>query len=527
MSSMSLLLQSSERSVQELAALYEISRALSSSLDLHASAARALKTLCTRLAMNRGTITLLDPTGGDLAIQVSYGLSPEEQERGRFRIGEGITGTVFETGEPMVVPDLLADPRFLNKTGARTAPAGQKLSFLAVPIKVHGEILGVLGVDRLVPGDPGSFDEDLRVLNLVALLIGQAVKLNQLIARERREMLVANQELRNELREKHRLAGGLVGQSAAMQEVFEAIARVAPGQATVMIRGESGTGKELIAKAIHYGSPRAERPFIRLHCAAVPETLFESELFGHERGAFTGATEMRKGRFELAHQGTLFLDEIGDIPLATQAKLLRVLQDQRFERVGGSQTHEVDVRLISATHRDLETMIKSGAFREDLYYRLNVVPITLPPLRERPGDIPLLIEHFLRKFSRQNHRALRLSAELVALLAGYHWPGNVRELENCIERLVVMADADKVTLGTIPATLRGYFADMRYVSQAGSGSETLTGNLQAIERDRLRKALERAGWVQARAAHALGISPRQMAYKIRKYQLTPDATSLS
>jgi len=516
----------SERSMQELTALDEISRALSSSLDLHANAARVLETLSTQLAMNRGTITLLDPAGADLAIHVSHGLSPAEQERGRFRIGEGITGTVFKTGEAIVVPDLLADPRFLNKTRARTAPTGQTLSFLAVPIKVHSEILGVLGVDRLFPSDSGSFDQDLRLLNLVAVLIGQAVKLNQLIAQEQREMRIANQSLRNELRERHRLAGGLVGQSDAMQDVFEAIARVAPGQATVMLRGESGTGKELVSKAIHYGSPRAERPFIRLHCAAVPDTLLESELFGHERGAFTGATDMRKGRFELAHQGTLFLDEIGDIPLATQAKLLRVLQDQRFERVGGGQTHEVDVRLISATHCDLEAMVRSGAFREDLYYRLNVVPITLPSLRERPGDIPLLIEHFLRKFNKQNRRDVRFSAELVTLMAGYQWPGNVRELQNCIERLVVMAETEKVTLGTIPATLRGYFSDMRHVSQAGARTvpDTLTGNLEAIERDRLKQTLDRVGWVQARAARALGLTPRQIAYKIRKYKLHPDGS---
>jgi len=520
---------SSERSTQELAALDEISRALSSSLDLHANAARVLETLSTQLAMNRGTITLRDPDGTDLAIHVSYGLSPAEQERGRFRIGEGITGAVFQTGEAIVVPDLLADPRFLNKTRARTAPTGQTLSFLAVPIKVHDEILGVLAVDRPFSVESGSFDPALRLLNLVAVLIGQAVKLSQLIAQERLEMLLANQSLRNELREKHRLAGGLVGQSPAMQDVLEALARVAPGQATVMLRGESGTGKELVAKAIHYGSPRSERPFIRLHCAAVPDALFESELFGHERGAFTGATDMRKGRFELANTGTLFLDEIGDIPLSMQVKLLRVLQERRFERVGGNQSHEVDVRLISATHRDLEAMVKTGAFREDLYYRLHVVPITLPSLRERPGDIPVLIEHFLRKFNKQNRRDVRLSSELVTLMAEYHWPGNVRELENCIERLVVMAEADKVTLGAVPATLRGYFADMRQVSRpgVGIGSDTLTDNLEVIERDRLTKALAQAGWVQARAARILGITPRQVAYKIRKYKMQSRQTDLS
>ena len=523
---MSARLQSPEASAQDLALVYEISRILSSSLDLHACVARALKTLCTGLAMDRGTITLLDPIGGDLVIHAAYGLSPEEQERGRCRIGEGVIGMVFETGEPMVGSGRPADPRFLPHPGGRASSAGQEPAFLAVPIKVRGEILGVLGMDRLFQGDLGAGEGHLRMMNLAAWLIGQAVKLNQVLDRDSRERPVAGPARRHEPAGKPRLCEGLVGQSAAMREVLEVITRVAPGQATVMIRGESGTGKELIANAIHDGSPRAERPLIRLHCAAVPETLFESELFGHERGAFTGATDMRKGRFELAHRGTLFLDEIGDIPLATQAKLLRVLQEQRFERIGGSQTHEVDVRLISATHQNLEAMIKSGTFREDLYYRLNVVPITLPPLRDRIGDVPLLVEYFLRTYNKQNRRAVRLSTDLVEVMAGYHWPGNVRELENCIERLVVMAVADKVTLATIPATLRGYFADVRSVSQAASGGETLTGNLEAIERDRLKRALDRAGWVQAKAARALGISPRQMAYKIQKYHLCPGKTNM-
>jgi len=527
--SQSITHQSSERTGKELSALYEINKALASSLDLQERVIQILATLSWRLAMKRGTITLRDPASGELAIQVSHGLSQKEQARGRYRIGEGITGKVFETGKPIVVPDLRADRRFLNRTGARTAVVGQHLSFLAVPIKVHGETLGVLGVDRLFPDGPGSFEEDIRFLSIVALLIGQAVKLHHLTAQERQELLASDRETRNELREKHRSVEGIVGQSRAMQEVFDAIARVAQSPATVMLRGESGTGKELVAKAIHHSGPRSERPFIRLHCAAVPEMLFESELFGHERGAFTGATEMRKGRFELAHQGTLFLDEIGDIPLATQVKMLRVLQDRRFERVGGNQTHEIDVRLISATHQDLEAMVRSGAFREDLYYRLNVVPITLPPLRERASDIPLLIEHFLRKYNKQNRREVRLSAEMVELMASYHWPGNVRELENCIERLVVMAETNMVSFGSVPTSLRGYFADMRHVSQAGSSleTETLTGNLEMIERDRLTKALERVGWVQAKAARALGISPRQIAYKIRKYRLVPDTTSLS
>jgi len=315
-----------------------------------------------------------------------------------------------------------------------------------------------------------------------------------------------------------------------MQHVYEAIRRVSPSQATVLLRGESGTGKELVAKAIHLASSRAAGPFVAFHCASVAETLLESELFGHERGAFTGAVEQRKGRFEQADGGTLFLDEIGDIPPATQVKLLRVLQDRCFERVGGSRPVSVDVRVISATHRDLEAMVTAGTFREDLYYRLNVVPVTLPALRERSGDIPLLIEHFLARFNRENRRRVQLGPDLLGLMARYHWPGNVRELQNCVERLVVMAEPghDLVNLETVPPPLQGYFADMRQVTggeTARSGRDRterqpLGESLQELERRRLKEALERAGWVQARAARALGITPRQVAYKMRKYGIS-------
>jgi len=326
------------------------------------------------------------------------------------------------------------------------------------------------------------------------------------------------------------LSASLVGQSDAMKQVYEAIRRVSQSQATVLLRGESGTGKELVAKAIHMAGARARGPFVRLHCAAVTETLLESELFGHERGAFTGAVETRKGRFEVAGGGTLFLDEVGDIPLSIQVKLLRVLQDKCFERVGGNRLISVDVRVIAATHRDLETMVRIAAFREDLYYRLNVVPVSLPPLRERDGDIPLLIEHFLSRFNRENSRQVRLGRDLRTLMARYHWPGNVRELQNCVERLVVMADpgSDHLTVQTIPLSLRGYFADMKQVTAGEHGGvrtqrsegQPLGASLQEIDRRRLQDALERVGWVQARAARALGLTPRQVAYKIRKYGIS-------
>ena len=311
-----------------------------------------------------------------------------------------------------------------------------------------------------------------------------------------------------------------------MQTVYTAIQRVSNSSATVLIRGESGTGKELAAQSIHLSSARADQPFVAVHCAAVPETLIETTLFGHERGAFTGANQARKGRLEHAHGGTLFLDEVGDISLSTQVKLLRVLQDKEFERVGSGQTLSVDVRVIAATHRHLEAMVRSGEFREDLYYRLNVVPLTLPPLRARGDDVRPLMTHFLDKFNRDNSRHVQLGKDLVDLMSVYHWPGNIRELQNCIERLIVLAETSLIDVQSIPESLAPYFDYMQTVqsqsttkSSSPASQQTLSARLDAIERDRLREALKKAGWVKAKAARLLGMTPRQIAYRIEKYRL--------
>ncbi|MGH7274410.1 MAG: sigma 54-interacting transcriptional regulator, partial [Nitrospiria bacterium] len=346
-------MQNADHKILELTALYEISKALVSSLDLKVTSHKIMEILATVLGMQRGTLTLLNPETGELAIEVAYGLSSEQQARGRFKIGEGVTGRVFETGEPMIVPDIGKEPLFLNRTQSRGDINRQNIAFLCIPVRVHGETIGVLSVDRIFSEAGISFEEDLRVLTIVASLIGQAVKLAQIVEDEKKSLIEKNLHLQQELKTKYRLAN-IVGISKRMLEVYESVERVGGTRATVLLRGESGTGKELIARAIHYNSPRSTGPFIKLNCAALPETLLESELFGHEKGAFTGATRTRQGRFELAHEGTLFLDEIGDIPLTTQIKLLRVLQETRFERVGGDRAIEVDVRLIAATHRDLE-----------------------------------------------------------------------------------------------------------------------------------------------------------------------------
>jgi Nif-specific regulatory protein len=311
-----------------------------------------------------------------------------------------------------------------------------------------------------------------------------------------------------------------------MQMIQDSIFQVSQSQATVLVRGESGTGKELVARAIHQASDRRKNRFVSVHCAAVPEALIESTLFGYERGAFTGATQRRVGRLEQANGGTLFLDEVGDIPLSTQVKLLRVLQEREFERVGGHDPLSVDVRVIAATHRDLEVMVMEGSFREDLYYRLNVVPIAIPPLRDRPEDIPVLLEHFLERCNRDNKRVIHFKDDVIQLISAYHWPGNIRELHNCVERLVVMATTDRIALSNIPEPLKPYFDHMRSVrNEAGSrgvpkkSSGTLSSSLDAIEEDRLKDALRQSGGVKAKAGRILGLTPRQVAYKMQKYHI--------
>ena len=351
----------------------------------------------------------------------------------------------------------------------------------------------------------GATDYLAKPLNLDELLLRiERVRKDQQLVQE-------NSELREALRERHRIEG-IIGESGQMQEVLDLVRRVAPSNATVLIRGESGTGKELIAKAIHYESLRKEGPLVKVNCAALPETLLESELFGHEKGSFTGAFATRKGRFEVADKGTLFLDEIGDLPAHLQAKLLRVLQEKEFERVGSSQAIRTDVRIITATHRDLESLIKEGQFREDLYYRLNVVTIMLPPLRERRQDLSLLIDHFLREFARKNGKSIRgFSHEARNALLRYDYPGNVRELENLVERAVVLTRDDVISLGELPLSIKETKTDVN-VDQTN-----LSAVVEGIERRMIVDALNEASGIQTRAADSLGISERALRYKLKKY----------
>lgn len=495
----------------ELNALYEISKLLGSSLNIKSNLRGVMRVLSEYLDMNRGTVSLR--SNNEVSIVAAYGMSEEEIKRGKYKLGEGIIGRVAKLGSPIVIPNIGDEPLFLNKTGSREMIRKDNIAFLCVPIKFKNETLGVLSVDRLFGSKGITFEADLRLLKIIASLIAQSVKLHMEVEKERETFLEEKENLNRQLRGKYKVEN-IIGQSDSMQEVFESIHKVAPSNANVLLRGESGTGKELVAKAIHYMSKRNKGAFIRFNCASIPEGLLESELFGHEKGAFTGAMAMRKGRFELADEGTIFLDEIGDLPVTLQPKILRVLQEKEFERVGGERTIKANVRLIAATSRDLEELVSSGKFREDLYYRLNVVPLFLPPLRDRQEDVPVLVDYFLEKYNKENSKSLKITPEVLKIFIEYAWPGNVRELENTIERLVVMAAGKSVAKTDLPLNIRDESLRTRYQTK-----DALPSTIEDMEKTRILSALQNTGWKQAKAARILGITPRQMGYKIKKYNI--------
>lgn len=357
-----------------------------------------------------------------------------------------------------------------------------------------------------------DLNHDLRLLTIIASIIAQTVNNLLLIDREKERLQNENLKLKGQLQERYQM-GNIIGTSGRMRQVFEMIDRVAKSNATILIRGESGTGKELVASAVHYNSQRADKPFIKVNVAALPETLVESELFGHERGAFTGAMQRKQGRFELAQGGTIFLDEIGDLSPNVQLKLLRVIQEREFTRLGGTTTLKADVRMLAATHRDLEQAVAKALFREDLYYRLNVFPIYLPPLRERMADIPLLAEHFLNKYAGEHQKTVkRLSAPALEMLMQYPWPGNVRELENIIERAVLVCDEDTVLSVHLPPSLQRQ-------EPGASPTSGLSSQVEKLEKELITEALRQTRGNQSKAAHLLDTSLRILGYKIKQYSI--------
>jgi Nif-specific regulatory protein len=498
----------------EVQLLSDIAKAFAESLHLEETLTSILKSLDTHLKWQRGTITLLDPETETINIKVAHGLSERSKSLGSYKVGEGITGRVVQTGESIIVPDISKDPRFLHRTRSRKADDGKKIAFFCVPIKLEGKTVGTLSIDRQA-GKGDDFNASLHLLSIISTMIAQAIKLNKLVESERKLLQDENIRLRRELKTRFAVHN-MVGTSNSMKEVYRLVEQVAESNATVLIRGESGTGKDLVAHAIHYNSLRADKPFIKVNCTAMPETLLESELFGHEKGAFTGAVERKLGRFERAQGGTIFLDEIGDFPPNLQVKLLRVIQFREFERVGGVDTIRANIRIIVATHKNLEEQIKEGDFREDLYYRINVFPIFLPPLRERKDDIMLLADHFLEKYSTENgKRITRISTPAIEMLTRYHWPGNIRELENCIERAVLLCEDDVIRSEHLPPSLQMIRKDDASIK--ASFKEIVANK----ERELIVDALKKCGGQQRRAAQELGLTERILGYKIRKYGILP------
>ena len=498
--------------LDEVELLFDISRALDRSLDLREVVAPVLDALTVHTGMTHGALTLLNRNTREISIYQARGLSETQQKKGKYRLGEGVTGRVVETGQPAVIPRISDEPQFLDRTGALTARNARDMSYVCVPIKLGREVIGALSI-ALPCEERDMLNKRLRLLAIIASMIAQAVRLRQNVQEEQERIIDENLRLKEELKDRFR-PSNIIGTSHSMQRVYNLIAQVRKSDATVLIRGESGTGKELVANALHYSGARARAPFIKVNCAALPETLVESELFGHERGAFTGALAARRGRFELASGGTIFLDEVGDFSPATQIKLLRVIQEREFERLGGTETLKADVRIVAATSRALEKLMEEGSFRQDLYYRLNVFPIHIPPLRERRTDILLLADHFVEKYSKANNKAVRrISTPAIDMLMSYHWPGNVRELENCIERAVLLSDDDVIHAHHLPPTLQT--AEASNTAFVG----TLPATLDAVERDLLIDALKTAHGKMAPAARLLGITERLMGLRVRKHKI--------
>lgn len=505
---------------ETLRLLLDIARTLDKHVELKSSLAPLLSLLEVRAGLVRGMVTLLERSSGVLKIEEANGLSPEEKERGVYRLGEGLIGKVFESGLPVIVADLAEESRFLNRAGERAQEDLEGLTCYCIPILASGAVIGTLSAERRIldPRREVWMQWDKTFLEHVASIIADSAKLRERILEEqfrlRKELLSgdSNQTFQPDASKYVHAGSPIVGTSTPMRGVYELISQVAPSNATVLITGESGTGKELVAQEIHRLSKRADNVMVKVNCAALPESVIESELFGHEKGAFTGAVAQRKGRFELAHGGTLFLDEIGDLSPQIQVKLLRVLQEREIERVGGNQPIKVDVRLITATNRKLEQEVKEGAFREDLYYRLNVFPIHMPPLRERKSDIVLLADYFVEKYAEKHGKPIkRISSPALDLLTSYHWPGNIRELENCIERAVILSTDLVIHSYHMPPSLQSA------QSTHTEPTTTLEAALSRLEKELIVEVLKITCGNMAAAARRLGITERQIGLRIHHY----------
>ena len=498
----------------EIACLYEISNAIYATLDLKKSLYKVLDLMAEHLGMNRGSISLLNPGTSEIHIEVAHGISATAKSKGRYKLGEGITGRVIETGRPIAVPKIGHEPLFLDRTGARRGIDETNISFICVPIKDGRRVIGALSVDRIFK-DASPLKDDIRLLAVISSLIAQKAALLEKINIEKEQLRKENIQLKKELNKKYSFSN-IVGNSRKMQEVFYLIMQVAKSNANVLLLGESGTGKEMVANAIHYNSLRTAKPLIKINCAALPANLVEAELFGYEKGAFTGATRQKEGRFELANGGTIFLDEVGALAPESQGKLLRVLQERELERLGGTKTIKVNVRLIAASNQNLARDVEENRFREDLFYRLNVYPIYLPPLRDREADVLLLADYFLEKYANEYNKDIkRISTPAIDAFVRYNWPGNVRELENCMERAVLLCDDQVIRSYHLPPTLQT--AEETGTQQ----TQSLQDAVEIFERELLVDSLKSSRGNMRQAAKILQTSERIFGYKIKKYNIDP------
>lgn len=488
---------------------YPISNTISHSQDLYKDLESVLEELCTFLDAQYSMITIIDRNYDKIMISSAFGLTEEEKSRGVYKIGEGIVGEVVQCEKPIVIKDIAKNSKFLNKTGIKRKD-DKLMAFLCVPIIIKNEITGTLSIHKIHP-DMLDFSPEIKFLSIVGMLIAKNVSIRRKQIEELEELRKENQRLKNGKTFK---PDNIVGNSSLMRDLYSLIERVAPTNSTVMIRGESGVGKELIAEAIHNNSSRVSKPFIKVNCSALPENLIESELFGHEKGAFTGASTSHTGRFEMANGGTIFLDEIGDIPLSVQVKLLRVLQQRQIERIGGNKTIDVDVRILTATNKNLEDMIKENTFREDLYYRINVFPIYVPALRERCADIPILIDHFIAKINKRNKMNIkRITGGALDMLMMYSWPGNIRELENVIERAMILTTDNVIHSYNLPPTLQ------TCVSSDTVDKGALNNVLERVERQMLIDTLILMRGNITNSAKQLGVTRRIIGLLINKHKI--------
>ncbi len=517
---------------QEHLLMGEVMRLVGKSLAPNIVFREMLHLLSELLGLNRGRVVLLDSfddgtgktSGGEGAsIHFAYGLTKAEFARGRYEVGEGITGAVLATGQPCIVQNIDGDARFLARSVHRAQLPQETVAFIAMPIDLDRQTIGVLAAHRIRRRNR-PLNDDVAVLKLLATLSGQLLQLRQLVSRQTRELQFKNELLSRAL-ESATARYGIIGRSPALLRALGELERVSRATASVLLLGDSGTGKELFARALHLASARHEGPFIKVNCAAIPETLFESELFGHEKGAFTGATTSRAGWFEQANQGTIFLDEIGEMPLAMQAKLLRTLQEGTINRLGAKRELPISVRVVAATNRDLSSEVTKGNFRQDLFYRLNVIPISLPSLAQRREDIRPLALHFLNKTNQENQRNVHFSHDAFTALEEYDWPGNIRELTNVVERAVLLTDQATVSRKEIETWLPNGKAEKTPLR----ASQPVVGLVQASSPlvreyqsaashsiDELRRAMARHGGNQSRAAQSLGLTVRQFGYRWRK-----------